>query len=286
MNSNSPHPTHSTSSTHETRMGSPGKKTALITGASSGIGSDLAEIFARDGFNLILVARSTDRLEKLASALAPKHSVHVRVVTEDLSQPHAAEKLLRKLSPNPESQDLGIDVLVNNAGFGMQGNFWKIPIETHRRMMQLNILTLTELTQLILPEMIRRGSGRILNVASTAAYQPGPFLAVYYATKAYVLSFSEALANELRGTGVTVTTLCPGPTKTGFQQVAGIQDLPMLKTPVVMASRPVAEKGYKALMRGKTVEIPGFLNKAAAFSTRFAPRSVMAQVARKFQEGK
>lgn len=267
-------------------VSSPKAQTALITGASSGIGSDLAELFARDGFNLILVARSTERLEKLARELASKYSVHARIVTQDLSEPGAAENLIRKLAPQSGKDDLGIDVLINNAGFGMQGNFWKIPVETHRQMMQLNMITLTELTQLILPEMIRRGQGRILNVASTAAFQPGPFLAVYYATKAFVLSFSEALANELTGTGVTVTTLCPGPTQTEFLQTAGIQDLPMLKTPVVMTSRKVAERGYRALMKGKRVEIPGLLNKATAFSTRLAPRGVTAQIVRKFQEGK
>ncbi len=255
---------------------------ALVTGASIGLGRDFAEIFARNGFDLILVARSADKLKELASHLGQAHSTQARVITQDLSVAGAAQALYEKLGDDAKR----IEVLVNNAGFGMQGGFTQISAQTHREMMLLNMVTLTELTQLLLPSMIEHKSGKILNVASTAAFQPGPFMAVYYATKAYVLSFSEALANELQGTGVTVTTLCPGPTLTGFQNTAGIAEMGVFKSPAVMASMPVAQKGFRAMMRGKRVEIPGVLNKVTAQSNRLLPRACMTQIVRKLQEGK
>lgn len=256
------------------------RPTALITGASSGIGRDLARLFAQDGYNLALVARSADRLEELASKLIHEFGITARVFAQDLAKPGSAQELfqeLRVLSDNP-GKDPEIDVLVNNAGFGSHGPFKDIPLITHQRMMQLNMVTLTELTALILPEMLRRKKGRILNVASVAAYQPGPMLAVYYASKAYVLSFSEALANELQGSGVTVTALCPGPTRTEFMERAGMSDLKVLKNAPVMSSLPVAREGFRGMMRGKPVVIPGALNKIMVFSTRFASRKLTARV--------
>jgi uncharacterized protein len=257
----------------------PDRQTALITGASFGIGLELAQVFAREGFNLVLVARSADKLRHLASELEKAHNTRSLILATDLTEPGAAAYVIDQTI----RADIRVDVLVNNAGFGQYGFFAENDLEECLRQIQLNVTTLTHLTRLYLPGMIERKSGRILNVASTAAFQPGPLMAVYYATKAYVLHLSEALANEVQGTGVTVTCLCPGPTATEFQERANMAGTRLAKYGV-MDARTVAEDGYRALMSGKPVAISGFRNWLVAQSVRFAPRRLVAAVARKLQE--
>ncbi len=247
--------------------------TALITGASSGIGLELARVFAREGFDLVLVARNQKRLEEIARELK---SVQVRVIAADLSRPEAPAEVFAAV---PKA-----DVLVNNAGYGLFGKFTETPLAAELSMMQLNMATLVALTKLYLPGMVAAKSGKICNVASTAAFQPGPLMAIYYATKAFVLSFSEAIANELKGTGVTVTALCPGPTTSGFQEQAKMEDSGLVKGKKMMDARTVAEAGYKGLMAGKTIVIPGFMNSLMARSVGFVPRSMITDVVRKMQE--
>ncbi|HLM81166.1 MAG TPA: SDR family oxidoreductase [Terriglobales bacterium] len=254
------------------------RKTALITGASFGIGLELARIFAREDYNLVLVARSADKLRQLASELEKAHGTRSLILAADLSEPGSPAYVLDQTS----RADIQVDVLVNNAGFGQYGMFAENDLEECLRQIQLNVTTLTHLTRLYLPAMIERGSGRILNVASTAAFQPGPLMAVYYATKAYVLLLSEAIANELQGTGVSVTCLCPGPTATEFQKRANIAGIRLTKYGA-MDARTVAEDGYRALMAGKPVVISGFRNWLVAQSVRFAPRRLATAVARKLQ---
>jgi hypothetical protein len=255
------------------------RKTALITGASFGIGLELARIFAREGYNLVLVARSADKLRQLASELEKAHGTHSLILATDLTEPGASAYVLDQTT----RADIQVEVLVNNAGFGQYGMFAENDLEECLRQIQLNVTALTHLTRLYLPAMLERKSGSILNVASTAAFQPGPLMAVYYATKAYVLHFSEAIANELQGTGVTVTCLCPGPTATEFQQRAKIDGIRLTKFGT-MDAHTVAEDGYRALMDGKPVAISGFKNWLVAQSVRFAPRRMAAAVARKLQE--
>ncbi|MFY9845445.1 MAG: SDR family oxidoreductase [Terriglobales bacterium] len=255
------------------------RKTALITGASFGIGLELARIFAREGYNLVLVARSADKLRQLASELEKTHGTRSLILAVDLTEPGAPAYVLDQTT----RADIHVDVLVNNAGFGQYGKFVENDLEECLRQIQLNVTTLTHLTHLYLPAMIERKSGRILNVASTAAFQPGPLMAVYYATKAYVLHFSEAISNELQDTGITVTCLCPGPTETEFQKRANISGIRLSKYGT-MDARTVAEDGYRALIAGKTVAISGFRNWLIAQSVRFAPRRMVAAVARKLQE--
>jgi len=256
-------------------------KTALITGASFGIGTELARIFAREGYNLVLVARTGDRLRQLASELEKAHSARSLILASDLSAPGAAAYVLDQTT----RAGITVDVLVNNAGFGQFGFFAVNDLEECLQQIQLNVTTLTHLTRLYLPGMIERRSGRILNVASTAAFQPGPLMAVYYATKAYVLNLSEAIANELQGTGVTVTCLCPGPTATEFAKRAGTAGSRLLKFGE-MDAHTVAEDGYRALMAGKPLVISGFRNWLAAQSVRFSPRSVVIRVVRKVHESR
>lgn len=259
--------------------GMPDRKTALITGASIGIGRELARIFAREGHNLVLVARTADKLRQLASELEKAHGTRSLILASDLSVPGSAAYLLDQTT----RAEITVDVLVNNAGFGQFGLFAENDLEECLQQIQLNVTTLTHLTKLFLPGMIERKAGRILNVASTAAFQAGPLMAVYYATKAYVLHFSEALANELQGTGVTVTCLCPGPTVSGFQERAHMQKSRLLKFGA-MDARSVAEDGYRAMQAGKPVVISGFKNWLVAQSVRFAPRRMATAVARKLQE--
>jgi short-subunit dehydrogenase len=257
----------------------PDRKTALITGASFGIGLELARIFARDNHNLVLVARTAAKLRQLASELEKAHGTRSLILAADLSEPGASGYVL----DHTKRADVIVDVLVNNAGFGQYGLFAESDLEECLRQIQLNVTALTHLTRLYLPGMIERGSGRILNVASTAAFQAGPLMAVYYATKAYVLHFSEAIANELHGSGVTVTCLCPGATITEFHKRANATELRLLKLGS-MDARSVAEDGYRALMAGKPVVISGFKNWLVAQSVRFAPRRMVTAVARKLQE--
>src|SRR5882757_6345836 len=255
------------------------QKTALITGASFGIGYELAGIFAREGYNLVLVARGADKLRQLASELEKSHGTRSLILASDLAAPGAAAYGHDQTT----RADIALDVLVNNAGFGQLGLFAENDLEECLQQIQLNITTLTHLTRLYLPEMLQRKSGRILNVASTAAFQAGPLMAVYYATKAYVLHFSDAIANELEGSGVTVTCLCPGPTVTEFHKRANMLSSRMLLFGA-MDARTVAEDGYRALMVGKPVVISGFKNWLLAQSVRISPRRMVTAVARKLQE--
>jgi len=254
--------------------------TALITGASSGIGLELAKLFARDGYELVLVARRAERLEELGRELTQVHGVRCHAISADLADPDAAAEIARRL----DRAGLAVDVLVNNAGFGVLGPLATTEPETARRMIRVNIEALTQLTRLLLPGMLARRRGRILNVASTAGFAPGPLMAVYYATKAYVISFSEALAEELRGTGVTVTVLCPGPTRTEFQEVAHMETARLFRLPGVMDAPAVARAGYAGLMRGKRMVVPGLINRALPLVIRLSPRGLVTRVARLFQE--
>jgi uncharacterized protein len=251
----------------------------LLTGASSGIGFELAKIFAAKNHNLILTARSKDTLEKLAENLRKTHKVKVEVLALDLGLAESPSKLFQFC----QDKHLKVDILVNNAGFGDNAVFVKSDWRKTAEMMDLNMKSLTHLCRLFLPGMVTVGKGAILNVASTAAFQPGPFMAVYYATKSYVLSFSEALNEELRGTGVYVTTLCPGPTISGFQQAANM-DSSLLFKMKVPSSRDVAQYAYNALMARRSVAVYGFMNKVMAFSVRFTPRTLLVRIVRKLQE--
>jgi uncharacterized protein len=254
-------------------------QTALITGASSGIGLEMAKIFADNKVNLVLVARSADKLNQLATELGSK-GITVNVMAKDLSNYNTAKELYDWCS----QQNIHIDYLVNNAGFGDFGFFHESDWKKQEQMINLNITTLTYLTRLFLPAMVQKGNGRIMNVASTAAFQPGPTMSVYYATKAYVLHFSEAISNELKNKGVTVTALCPGATESGFQSAAAMEESKLVKGKKLPTSAEVAAYGYKAMMKGKRVAIHGFMNKILANSVRFMPRGVVLAVTRKMQD--
>lgn len=254
---------------------------ALITGASGGIGLELARVFASKGHNLILVARSTEKLETLKEELEKQYSIHAEVMTKDLSRPGAPKELYIEV----RDKNLEISILVNNAGFGIYGHFSKTDLAKELEMLQLNILSLTELTKLFLGPMLQKKSGKILNLASTAAFQPGPIMACYYASKAYVLSFSEALDNELKGTGVSVSTLCPGPTESNFQSRADINtSIHLFKASGVMSAAEAARAGYEGLMKGKRLIIPGFMNKVTPLGMRFLPRQFITAIVRWLQE--
>ena len=251
-------------------------QTALITGASTGLGAEFARLFARDKYNLVLVARTGPKLNELADELRQRHGVTVKTIPLDLGLPQASQNLFE------ETQRAGIhvNILVNNAGYGRSGNFADIPLEESYGQIQLNITALTLLTRLYLGGMLERRSGKIMNVASTAAFQPGPLLAVYYATKAYVLSFSEALADELRNSNVQVTCFCPGATRTEFHKRAQTENARLFKQLAPMDAKTVAEDGYRAMMAGKTLAISGFKNWLVAESVRFAPRKMVTAISR------
>jgi len=250
-------------------------KTVLITGASGGIGYELAKLFARNHHNLVLVARSAGKLAEVATELLT-HGVTVKMIALDLAATPAPKFLFDQL----QREGIAIDILINNAGFGAFGEFAQMPEEEILGQIQLNITALTLLTKLFLPPMLARGSGRIMNVASTAGFQPGPLLAVYYATKAYVISFSEAIANELGNSGVTVTCFCPGATHTGFAKRAGTEKSRLFKQLGGMSAEKVALDGYRAVMAGRTLAISGAHNWLVAQSTRFAPRKMVTAVSR------
>ena len=249
--------------------------TALITGASGGIGYELAELFARDHHDLILVARSGDKLAQVAAELQA-HAVSIKTLSLDLAQPPAPNFLFDQL----QREGTAVDILINNAGFGALGEFAQMRDEEIFGQIDLNITALTRLTKLFLPPMLARRSGRIMNVASTAGFQPGPLMAVYYATKAYVISFSEAIANELHDSGVTVTCLCPGATHTGFAKRAGNDQSRVFKHLGAMNADKVALDGYRAVMEGRTLAISGMHNWLLAQSTRIAPRKLVTAISR------
>ena len=259
--------------------GSP-RSTALVTGGSGGIGLEIAKELARKNFDLVLVARNRDTLEAAAGQLEGKFDVKAHVFAADLRRPEAAQQIFDFL----HNESLPIEVLVNNAGFGLGGEFAETELQRELDMIQVNIGALTHLTKLFLPPMVRRRSGKILNVASTAAFQPGPLMAVYYATKAYVLSFSQALAEELRDTGVTVTALCPGPTQTDFAEAAEMTSSRLFTSFGVADADDVARYGVSAMLRGKRLAIPGIRNKVLAQANRIAPRALSTRLARLAQE--
>jgi short-subunit dehydrogenase len=245
-------------------------KTALVTGASGGIGQVIAEQFATSGVNLIVAARGAEQLEALAKRWRAQHGIQVTVIVSDLSQAGAAQALADSVL----DQGLEIDYLVNNAGRGGYGLFSDSDLDDELSMMRLNMEALVVLTKRFLPGLIAR-QGKILNVASTASFQPGPYMAVYFATKAYVLSFSEALSAELDGTGVTVTALCPGPTATGFQDKAAMHDSGLTKGKRLPSAEEVGLAGYRAMQKGRRVYIPGAMNWLMAQAVRFTPRNLV-----------
>ncbi len=255
--------------------------TVLVTGASSGIGREIAWLAAKDRHDVVLVGRRKERLELFAGELAARFGVAAEVVIEDLSDPGSPARVFAAAEKRGP-----VEVLVNAAGLGVHGFFWKTPVAQERETIFVNVFALTELTKLCVGGMVERRRGRILNLASTAAFQPGPLMAVYYATKAYVLSFTEALAEELRGTGVTATALCPGPVLTGFQERAGLEDVPLLRGPMVLDASKVARAGWRGAMRGKRVVVPGLANRVLAAGARFSPRRLATKIARRLQERK
>lgn len=246
------------------------RRTALITGASSGIGRALAEVFAEHGFDLVVVARRQSELDNLAGALRAAHGIEVTVIASDLILPQAPQNVLQTV----QQQGIEIEVLVNNAGINFHGDFKDIPLENHLELLQLNIVALTVLTHFYVQPMVKRGHGRILNVASLGAFQPVPTLAVYAAAKAYVLSFTEALAVELRGTGVTTTALCPGFTDTAMVKIASATTGKPTPVPSFLIDKAerVAREGYQACMQGEAVCISGLTNQFAALLMQYQPR--------------
>jgi uncharacterized protein len=249
---------------------------ALITGASSGLGLDFADLLAAQNVNLVLAARRPEPMEKLASDLRRKYGVDVLVESIDLASPSAASRLKSSL----DARALAIDILINNAGYGLQGDFLETAIERTVDMIQLNVTALTELTYLFGREMAARRSGNILLVASLLGFQAVPSYAAYAATKAYVLALGEALHDELRPHGVIVTSLCPGHTATGFDAAAGAAASPLLRL-LTMKPRPVAASGISALLQGKAMVVAGLANKMAAFSNRLTPRSMQRTIMRR-----
>lgn len=256
------------------------KRWALISGASSGIGREIARRHCAEGGNLLLVARRTEKLEELRRELSETSGAEIRLFSKDLSRPEAAEEIFRTVI----TEGIEVDYLINNAGFGGFGPFHESDWDREAQMIDLNVRSLTHMTKLFLPAMVARGSGKVMNVASTAAFQPGPLMAVYYATKAYVLSFSEALANEVAGTGVTVTALCPGPTASEFQAEADIEESKLVRGRRLPTSAEVADYGYRAMLAGKPVAIHGVMNRLMAASVRFTPRSMVTAMVRRMQE--
>lgn len=256
--------------------------TALVTGASSGIGLELVKILARNGHDVVLTARSSDALEALAGLVEGKYGVKATVFPLDLTRPGAPRVLFESI----RDHKIDIDILVNNAGFGIGGAFAETDLNRETEMIDLNISALTQLTKLFMQPMLTRRSGRIMNVASTAGFQPGPLMAVYYASKAYVISFSEALAEELRESGVTVTTFCPGPTATNFARVAGLANSRLFRMGGVAPADETAEFAYGAMMSGKRVAVPGIRNKLIAQGNRFVPRALATRLAKMVQENR
>lgn len=256
-------------------------KSALITGASGGIGLELARIHASKGDNLVLVARSGSKLEELKSELSSRYNIQVHNIVRDLSLKDSARQVYDYVKIN----GISVNYLINNAGIGDFGLFAGSDWDKQEKMINLNIISLIQLTRLFLPDMILQGEGKILNVASTAAFQPGPTMSVYFASKAFVLSFSEALSNELSDSGITVTALCPGSTDTEFHAVA-LGDPTLVKERKKASAKDVAEYGYRAMMRGKPVAIHGFKNRLMANAVRFFPRKFIVRMARRIQEKK
>lgn len=249
-------------------------KWVLITGASRGIGYEFAKLFAADGWQLVLVARDQPRLQQIADELIVRHRITVKIIVKDLASATAAQEIAHQLG---EEQNF-ISILVNNAGFGIQGPFAELELQRHLDLIQVNIASLVQLTHLFLKPMLARRSGRILNVASTAAFLPGPYMAMYYASKAFVHSFSCALAEEVKDSGVTVTALCPGMTHSEFHARAGLKRTDNF---LMMEADEVAKIGYRALMQGKPMVVAGWFNKLGVIATKALPSCLTARVAGK-----
>ena len=258
-------------------MSGANSETVLVTGASSGIGLELAKCFAAEGSRLVLVARNTEALESLADELRRTHKVEALVLTADLAQPETPERIFNEL----QGRGIMVDVLVNNAGFGAWGRFAELSLPRQLEMLQVNITALVHLTGLFLPGMLQRRRGGILNVASVAGFVPGPGMAVYYATKACVVSLTEALAEELAGTSVTITALCPGPTLTNFGNAAQFREEGRKIRIATMSAKAVARYGHRSFRRGKVVAVPGLQNRLIVLFSRFLPRSVVRKMAGK-----
>ena len=257
-------------------------KTALITGASAGIGLEFAKIFAKGKYDLVITARNEAKLNELATEIKNKQNVNVKVIAKDLSKQNAGEEIFDEL----KNENVVTDVLINNAGFGVFDNYWDVEMQDEKDMLQVNIMALAELTNLFANDMVNRGGGKILNVASTAAFQPGPTMAGYYASKAFVLSYSQAVDFELRKKGVQVSTLCPGPTITEFQIRANMEDLNLFKKGFTMSAEEVAKIGYNGLMKGKPVIIAGAMNKISAMSSKISPSKVSMKIVNWLQSKK
>lgn len=253
-------------------------KTALVTGAASGLGYELALLLAKDGYKLILVDIDAESLNKVKLELVNTFNLEVVTLVKDLSAESIAEEIIADINNEP------IDVLINNAGFGLFGSFVSTDWERESKMLHVHILTTTHLTKLVLEGMVKRGYGKILNMSSLAAFQPGPLMAIYYASKGYMLSFSEAIANELKGTGITVTALCPGPTKTSFQKTVSTNSCDNKIRFNMASAKTVAVYGYRAMHKGKTYAIPGKFNKFLAIIPRLVSRSMATSIVRRIQE--
>ncbi|MBA4368267.1 MAG: short-chain dehydrogenase [Desulfobacterium sp.] len=256
-------------------------KTALITGASEGIGYELVKLFAKDGYDCVLVARNKEKMDQLAGEVEKLYGIKTRVIAKDLSLPEAAQEIFDEL----KGAAVPVDVLVNNAGLGLYGDFAESDMDMNMHLIQVNLVSLTKLTWLFVPGMIARKSGKIMTVGSIASFAPSPRFCLYNASKAYVLYFSEALGEELKGTGVTVTCLCPGATRTQWHTRANSENIRLHQFSRMIDAKTVAELGYQALLRGKRLAIPGCDNNIAALFSKFAPRAVVLKFAR-FLTGK
>ena len=253
-------------------------KTALVTGAASGLGFELALLLAKDGYHLVLIDIDSGKLEEAKIEILKEHETQITLMVKDLSLVNIAQEIYDDLEKTK------IDVIINNAGFGLFGTFYDTDWERESQMLNLHVITATHLIKLILPDMVERGSGKILNLSSLAAFQPGPMMALYYASKAYMLSFSQAISNELKGTGVSSTVLCPGPTKTAFQSTVS-QDSKENKIAFNMACpKEVAAYGYKAMHNGRVVAIPGTFNKFLSILPRMLTRNRATKIVRKIQD--
>ena len=258
------------------------KNYALITGASGGIGFELAKLLAKDSKNLVLVARNEKTLTEVKDELLKiNKTIDIKIIVCDLSEVESA-KFVKSQTDLLNGE---IDILINNAGFGDFGKYWETKYDKETQMINLNITSLAQLTKLYIPDMIKNGSGKILNVASVAAFMPGSYMTVYYATKAFVLSYTEGLSGELKGTGVTVSALCPGPTKTGFEEKAELGNSDLFKAMPVATASSVAKTAYKGFLKGKPIIITGFLNKVTVFIIRFIPRCIVRNMVKSVTKG-
>ncbi|AIQ51335.1 SDR family NAD(P)-dependent oxidoreductase [Paenibacillus sp. FSL R7-0331] len=255
------------------------RKTVLITGVSGGIGKELADRFAKDGYDLVLVARSESKLVELAKEYKDKYDTRSTIIAKDVASHGVPEEIFTDL----KERGIIVDYLVNNAGFGLYGTFLETNLEQEMNMIDVNIKALTIMTKLFVPDMVKRSQGGVMNVASLVAFFPGPMMSVYYATKAYVLSFTEALENELSGTGVTVTALCPGLTSTGFVDRSGMGASKLFQSGAIMEAGQVAEEGYRGFLNGKTLIMPGARNRLMKIFPRFLPRKMVTRIVRMTQ---